>query len=54
MRKKRCYKCERAPFNWCMLHQMQEAHSQKVWPKAEPWLYHSFVKGFATIERFSK
>lgn len=54
MRKKRCYKCERAAFRWCMLHQMEEAHSQKVWPKAQPWLYFYFVKGFPIVERFTK
>lgn len=51
MRKKRCYKCERSAFNWCIQHQMDELHSQKVWPKPQYWLYHYFVKGFPTIER---
>jgi hypothetical protein len=50
-RKKRCYACERAAMGWCMLHQLAELHSVKVWPKAQPWLYHYFVKGFPIVER---
>lgn len=51
MRKKRCYKCERAAFRWCMLHQMDALHAARKWPKAEPWLYFSIEKGFPIIER---
>ena len=51
MRKPRCYKCERHPLRYCILHEMADVQAPRVWPKAEPWLYFYFVTSFPLIER---